>query len=64
MTAEESQACIVNSKSFQDATNPFAVRNLLLHMNRERALSVMDPPQNKQMRFGFYKAAQLFIGKI
>ena len=51
-------------KIFEDATNHFAVRNLLLHMNRDKKLVVTDPPQNKQMRFGNYKAAHLFIGTI
>ena len=62
MSQEESESCIAVSKSFQDATNSSAVRNLLLHMNREKKLIVRNPPENKQMRFGFYKASHLFIG--
>ena len=60
---QESKACIVNNVPFRESTNSYAVRNLLLHMNRKKEISVVDPPQNRQMRFGFYKASQLFIGK-
>ena len=62
VTEEESQACIVDSKAFQDATNSYAVRNLLLHINRQKNVKVMDPPANNQMRFAYYKSAHLFIG--
>ena len=54
--------CILVSESFKEATNPFAVRNLLLHMGREKKYPVTNPPQNKQMRFGYYTSSHLFIG--
>ena len=63
VTDEESYGCIADSKAIQAATNSYAVRNLLLHINREKYVKVLDPPQNNQMRFGFYKSAHLFIGK-
>ena len=62
MEEEESGGCIVTTNSFHDATNQFAIRNLLLHINRDKKVYTMDPPLNKQMRFGFYKASHLFIG--
>ena len=60
---EEASSCIVNSQPFKDATNPYAVRNLLLHMHREKKIKIQDPPDNSQMRFGYYKSALLFIGQ-
>ena len=60
--AEEAKGCITESKPFKDATNAYAVRNLLLHMHRQKKIKFNEPPENKQMRFGFYKSALLFIG--
>ena len=62
VSESEAKGCIVDSKPFKEATNSFAVRNLLFHMHRERKVKVADPPENKQMRYGFYKSALLFIG--
>ena len=59
----EEKACVVECKAYQEATTPYAVRNLLLHMHREKKYLVMDPPLNNQMRFGYYTSAHLFIGK-
>ena len=56
-------SCIVKSEAFKAATNPFAVCNLLLQMHRQKKIKITDPPENSQMRFGFYKSALLFIGK-
>ena len=62
VSEEEAKGCITASQPFKDATNSYAVRNLLLDMHRQRRIRLCDPPENKQMRFGFYKAALLFIG--
>ena len=59
---DEIKSCLVKSQAFKDATNAFAVRNLLLHMQREKQMKLKDPPSNEQMRFGFYKSSLLFIG--
>ena len=60
---EESKFCIIHAEAFNQATNYYAVRNLLLHLNRKKELIISDPPSNRQMRYGFYKASIQFIGK-
>ena len=62
VSGEESKGCVVDSIAFNAASNSYAVRNLLLQMHRQKEISVSDPPENRQMRFGFYKAAHFFIG--
>ena len=58
----EREKCVTDSQPFKDCTNKFAVRNLLLHMYHKDGEAVLDPPQNKKMRHGVYRAASLFIG--
>ena len=62
VTETEATSCITKSQPFKDATNCYAVRNLLLHMHRQKKIKVQDPPENAQMRLGYYKSALLFIG--
>ena len=58
---EEVICCITESMAFQQATNHFAVRNLLLQISRHKRSKIPDPPPNNSMRFAFYKASYLFI---
>ena len=59
--SDETTACITETLAFQQATNHFAVRNLLLQINRKARSYISDPPPNNKMRFAFYKASFLFI---
>ena len=56
--------CIVNSEPFKQATNMFAVRNMLMQLHGRGRIKISDPPLNAQMRYGFYRSAMLFIGKL
>ena len=60
----ETVNCITKSVAFSQATNHYAVRNLLLNLNRRNKTKMSDPQENKQMRFAFYKASILFIGEM
>jgi hypothetical protein len=60
-SAEEATCCITETAAFQQATNHFAVRNLLLQISRLKRTNIADPPPNNSMRFAYYKAAYLFI---
>ena len=60
---DEAMGCILESDPFKQATNLFAVRNLLMQMHGKKKLKISDPPENRKMRFGFYKSSILFIGR-
>ena len=52
---ENSNVCITETEAFTQATNHFALRNLLLQMHRSKMTIICDPPKNKNMRFAFYR---------
>jgi hypothetical protein len=60
-SSDEATHCITSTEAFQQATNHFAVRNLLMQINRKNRSHISDPPPNNKMRFAFYKASFLFI---
>ena len=55
---------LTKSVAFSKTTNHYAVRNLLLNLNGRIKTKMSDLPENKQMRFAFYKASILFIGEM
>lgn len=59
--SSEVSKCITETVAFQQATNHFAVRNLLMQMVRKRKSTISDPPPNGKMRKAFYRATYLFI---
>ena len=60
-SSDEETNCITLTEAFQQATNHFAIRNLLMQINRKTRSNISDPPPNRKMRFAFYKASFLFI---
>ena len=62
--SEERFHCITQISAFSAATNQYAVRNILLQLHRQRKMKITGLPKNNQMRYGFYKASILFIGKL
>ena len=64
VSVEEAGGCIVNSEPFKQATNMFVVRNMLMQLHGRGRIRITDPPQNVQMRYGFFRSALLFIGKL
>ena len=43
---QEKKQCVTVTSAFQQATNPFAVRNLLLQLHRQKKIKISDPPEN------------------
>ena len=66
VSVAESESCLTKAEGFQMATNMYAARNMVYQMLRRKGRKSLgnDKPSNRQMRFGFYRSAHLFIGDI
>jgi hypothetical protein len=53
VSGTEAEGCIVNSDSFQQPTNMYAVRNMLMQMHRKKRVKNSDPPANRHHCFIF-----------
>ena len=64
VSEEEAPGCILETEAFPQATNMYAVRNVLMLLHKKKKFKVTDPPKNNMMRYGFYRSAILFIGQL
>ena len=52
----EAEGCLVDSDPFQQATNMYAVRNMLMQMHRKKKVKISDPPANRHHCFTFVRS--------
>ena len=64
VSVAEKAFCLTKAEGFKMATNMYAARNLVYQMLRRKGRRALgnENPSNRQMRFGFYRSAHLFIG--